>query len=355
MISKFLVTLVVAIVALASTACSDGDSATDGGGNSADGSGQGDSSADASGQDTGVANDASDGGDAAVAPDPESLRVLNYNVMCSFCKNSDHPDWEQKWAARVPWLRDVLARHDADIIGTQELQAFGLKEGDPDEFEQLLPPGYDNYYYRTKAGDTLDIDYPDAATAWRTSRFTGLESGEFWLSPTPDKAFSSGFGKGAQLPRLVVWVRLHDKLSDRDVIVVNTHFDNNSPSQEKSAPLFLERLAPLAVKAPLIIVGDFNSRPNSVAYAKLVGGEPKLTDTYNEAVDKLDATPENVVLTNVTPAPFWDVKDRIDHIYFNGGFSVQRWKVDLYRYGDKVQAPSDHPGAVVVDLHWPKP
>lgn len=291
--------------------------------------------------------------DATKTPDPEQLRVLNYNVMCSICKNSDHPEWEQDFVKRAPWLRDVLQRHDADLIGVQELQAIGMKEGDPDEFSQILPDGYETSYYRHQPGDLLELDYPDAAIAWRKTRFAGLENGAFWLSPTPEKAFSTGFAKGGQLPRLVYWVRLQDTLSDRELILVNTHFDNNTPSQEKSAPLLLERLVPLAAKAPLVVVGDFNTRPGHPAYEALVGGTPKLTDTYGLAEGS--KTPEEVVVSNVSPPPVWDVTDRIDHVLFHGGFEVLQWRVDLWRYGSQQQAPSDHPGAVVVDLRWPKP
>lgn len=293
------------------------------------------------------------GTDSQDTIDPEQLRVLNYNVMCSICKNSERPEWEQAFDKRAPWLRDVLTRHDADVIGIQELQAVGIAEGDPDEFSQILPPGYATSYYRHQPGDLLELDYPDAAIAWRVSRFEKLESGSFWLSPTPEKAFSTGFAKGGQLPRLVYWVRLRDLDSDRVFFFVNTHFDNNAPSQEKSAQLLLERLAPMAAQAPLLVVGDFNTRPGHPAYEALVGGTPKLTDTFGVAEGSKSEA--EVVVSNVTPAPAWDVTDRIDHVLTHGSFETLQWRVDLYRYGDQQQAPSDHPGAVVVDLRWPKP
>ncbi len=293
-------------------------------------------------------------GDGADTPDPESLRVLNYNVMCSFCKNSAHPDWVQDWKSRVPWLLDVMTRHDADIIGTQELQAIGIATGAPDEFGQILPPGYETFYYRHKPGDLLDLDYPDAAIAWRSARFAKVSDGSFWLSPTPETAFSTGFDKGGQLPRLVVWVRLHDKLGKRDVTIVNTHFDNNSPSQDLSAPLLLERLLPLAKETPLVVMGDFNAAPASTAYAKLVGGSPALSAAQPALVDSFNvAKAGKGPVSNVEPVPTWVEAERIDHVFVHGSFTIDRWVVDLWRYGDKIQAPSDHPGAIVVDMHWP--
>ena len=337
------------VTALGFAGCGSDDSSSDSGAASSDAT-NGDGSAIDGGDDDANADGA---GDAAAA-DPASLRVLNYNVMCSFCKNSDHPDWVQDWKSRVPWLLDVLTRYDADIVGTQELQAIGIATGAPGEFDQILPPGYESVFYLHQPGDLLDLDYPDAAIAWRATRFDKVSSGVFWLSPTPEVAFSTGFDTGGQLPRLVIWVRLHDKLGNRDITVANTHFDNNSPSQDLSAPLLLERLVPLAKETPLIVVGDFNSAPDSTAYAKLIGGTPALSAAQPALLDTFGVAKEGKGgVSNVEPLPEWIEAERIDHVFVHGPFTIDRWILDLWRYGDKMQAPSDHPGAVVVDLQWP--
>ena len=348
----WLVSLALMITSLALTACGSDPEDKD---TSAEADGAGGGANDA-------ANDANSGGTIeadgtgdSTAAKPDALRVLNYNVMCSFCKNSDHPDWVQDWKSRVPWLLDVLTRHDADIVCTQELQAIGIPTGAPDEFGQILPPGYETFYYLHKAGDLLEMDYPDAAIAWRASRFSKVSDGSFWLSPTPEVAFSAGFDAGGQLPRLVVWVRLHDKLGNRDITIVNTHFDNNAPSQDKSAPLLLERLQPLAKETPLLVMGDFNSAPDTTAYATLIGGVPALSSDQPALIDSFGVAKSGKgAVSNVTPLPDWVESERIDHVYYHGPFTIDRWVVDLWRYGDKIQAPSDHPGAIVVDVQWPQ-
>lgn len=309
----------------------------------------------ATANDVGAAYDSGAAGDADAAGAVGPLRVLNYNVMCSFCKFDDARDYDNDWATRVPWLRDVLTRHDADIVGVQELQALTLAEGDPQEFTEILPAGYDLDWYREQPGDPLPGGYPDAAIAWRASRFAKVDQGWFWLSPTPDVAYSSGFAKGGQFPRIVFWVELVEQASGRHLVVANTHFDNNPPSQEKSAPLLLARLAPLSARGPLVVLGDFNTRPGHAAYESLVAGTPLLLDTFGavHATKGKDA----IVLSNVTPPPLWDESDRIDHVFVHSpagatGLTPTAWRVDLFRYGPKQQPPSDHPGAVVVDLQW---
>src|SRR6185503_12180699 len=102
-------------------------------------------------------------------------------------------------------------------------------------------------------------------------------------------------------PRLVVWARLRDKVADRELYFASTHFDNNSPSQQLSAPLVQERTAPFAGREPVIFVGDFNSRPNSTAYGILT------RDASRGVVfqDTFDKVPFHIV-TNKTPVPAYD-------------------------------------------------
>jgi endonuclease/exonuclease/phosphatase family metal-dependent hydrolase len=125
-------------------------------------------------------------------------------------------------------------------------------------------PGRGAVYFQPDEG----LPYPDAAIFYKTKRFQLLEQGSYWLSPTPDVPRSTGFAS-PQLARLVVWARFHDRNGDRELVFIDTHFDNNSPSQELSAPLTQERTAPWVATHPVIFAGDFNSKPDSTAYSIL--------------------------------------------------------------------------------------
>lgn len=285
--------------------------------------------------------------------DPQAVVVLDYNVMCSFCVNSSHPEWEQAWSARLPWLRDVIHRHDPDLMAIQELQELVPTDPTLTQAQEIVAPdnAYEFEYYHHKEGDLFDADYDDATVYWKKARFTRLSSGVFWLSPTPDEAYSTGFAK-VQEPRLVVWVLLHDQVNARDFYFVNTHFDNNAPSQEKSAPLVLERLGKLAGQHPLIFAGDFNTDPADKAWAILTKGVAGQGFHFDDS-KALAKTAQ--VFSNVTPPPigFADLED-IDHVFVAGApFQVAWWLTDLWRYGANGQAPSDHNGAIVTSLRWP--
>ncbi|MCA9645676.1 MAG: hypothetical protein KC492_33525, partial [Myxococcales bacterium] len=183
-----------------------------------------------------------------------------------------------------------------------------------------------------------NFTYPDASILYRTERFELLDSGEFWLSPTPDDPSSIGFSP-PQVPRLVVWAKLHDKQSASDLVFVSTHFDNNSPSQELSAPLVIDRLEPLAGDAPLVLLGDFNSKPDTEAYRILTAGDGFQFVNTQALAESWE------VDTNQQPVPDYNLDDRIDHIFVapnSANWAVSHWAVDVHEYGPNQRYASDH-------------
>ena len=280
-----------------------------------------------------------DAGDA-VLPPPAPIRVMAYNVMCSFCTNGDHPDWVSDWASRLPWLRDVITRHDPDLVLVQEPSALDPAK---DEMADLAGDDgtYGAVYYHHTEDDYFGVDYPDSAILYRKARFSVVEQGQFWLGPEPDVAFSAGFSRSGALPRLVVFARFRETPSGRELVVGSTHFDNNTPNQAMSAPLALERFAPMAAAHPVIFGGDFNSTPTSDAYHTLAEGVDGQGFHFTNTFD-LSTTGWHQE-TNQTPPPDYDPADRIDHVWVAGGtFSVSDWAVDTFAYGDLAQYPSDH-------------
>ncbi len=295
--------------------------------------------------------------DATQEPHTE-LRVATYNVLCSFCVFPDYDPWD----ARVPFLQQQIAELDADLLGLQEL--FWAQD-DKDEVTLLMAkhPVYATHYYVSPEGEGPLPAYPDATIYYRKARFELLGKGFYWLSPTPEVPFSSGFAKKGSLSRLVAWVHLKDLWRPgREVLFANTHVDNNSPSQELSAPLIVARTEAEAglqanPKRDVIVVGDFNSKPDSPAFAGFTAPRPggfRLVDTFSlvDQPKRLQAKPE----------PSWSPQIRIDHIFVGlPGAPTQLtapakpvardWTVDLRRFGDHDRFPSDH-WPVSVTLDW---
>lgn len=258
----------------------------------------------------------------------QPVTVMSYNLLCSLCKTGEYDPWQE----RLGYFGDIFSRHDPDLLGAQELTPLA---GEVDAVLAQLPGRAAVYYHPEDRPP-----YPDAIVFYRQERFELLEQGAYWLSPTPDVPSSSGFAS-PQLPRLVVWARLRDRYAGGEIFFASTHFDNNSPSQELSAPLVQERTAPWVETHPVIFVGDFNSRPDSKAYSILA------TDSSRGFVfeNAYDLAPSPTPISNQEPAPDYDTSERIDHIFVAGEgrtFEVESWLADLYVYGAKNRYPSDH-------------
>jgi len=253
------------------------------------------------------------------------LRVMTYNILVDL----DNPDYDD-WTDRRAGIVDTINRHDPDLIGLQE-----PVQGQVDDLLESFPE-YGAVHHQ--AGFT------DATILYRTARFSKGKVNIYWLSPTPEEEYSLGFGN--IMPRMVIRVDLRDVAAGRSFYFINTHFDNTAPSQDKSAPLFLERTEPLAGKLPVVITGDFNSNLNSTAYDSLTSGAGfSLKNSF-------DLAPEWSMDTNVDPRPDYDTDRRIDHIFLAGGdFACDWWVVDITTYPPNDRYPSDH-FAMAADLRF---
>ncbi len=254
------------------------------------------------------------------------LTVMTFNVLCSFCNLAEF----DPWAERLEAFADIFERHDPDLLGLQELAAAG----EVDDIAALLPS------HETLFFDDGVTAYPDAAVLYRRDRFEVLETGSYWLSPTPEEPFSTGFtDEGGVIPRLVVWAHLDDSLGG-ELYFATTHFENTPPSQEHSAVLATERMQ-VWESLPIVFSGDLNAKVSDPAYAVLAEG----------FVDTWEAATERLVEHNSATEPAYDASTRIDHIFVGGAaeWTVEDWTVDLWVYGAEDRLPSDH-RAVVATL-----
>ena len=93
-----------------------------------------------------------------------------------------------------------------------------------------------------------------------------VESGNFWLSDTPDLPGSTSWGN--LYPRMVTWGLFERRADGRRFYLLNTHLpyrQQDGPARVQSAELILKRLAQLPADTPVILVGDFNDQPGSLA------------------------------------------------------------------------------------------
>ncbi|MEX2307037.1 MAG: endonuclease/exonuclease/phosphatase family protein [Pirellulales bacterium] len=206
------------------------------------------------------------------------LQAMSFNVRYShggLDEAATENNWtDVKYPRRGRTIR-VIREYLPDVLGVQEareLQIVDLREALP-EFE-FYGVGRDD----GKAGGEY------AGIFYRKDRFTREDSGTFWLSATPEKPGTSFYKVPNAVPRLASWVRLHDKQSGRDLLVLNTHWDHISASaRRKSAALIRERLSKLADRIPAIVMGDLNTPEDSAPLRELLGevaAGRRLVDSY---------------------------------------------------------------------------
>jgi endonuclease/exonuclease/phosphatase family metal-dependent hydrolase len=89
-----------------------------------------------------------------------------------------------------------------------------------------------------------------------------LQSGDFWLSETPDKP-----GKGWDATccnRICSWAKFKDLNTKKDFFFFNVHFDHQGvEARRQSGYLMVKKIKEIAGNALTICTGDFNSTPET--------------------------------------------------------------------------------------------
>ena len=262
----------------------------------------------------------------SAASSDTDLTVVSFNILVDFGSSKEVPRWPERRELCVQLLKDSHA------------QLIGLQEPSPGQMkwlgEQL--PAYEVVLYRRTP---TDKGYPDAALLYQRERFEEKERGHWWLSPTPEKV-STGFGNA--LPRLVVWAQLRDKLTDKELIVFNTHFDNTMPSQARMAELCsrqFEKFTPRGL--PMLFLGDFNTDQKRGDYARLTSGGWR--DAYIASDQASDDGRDDRVATHLGGT-------RIDHIFYHGAsLTPVAWQ--RLESPDPARLLSDH-YPILARFHW---
>jgi endonuclease/exonuclease/phosphatase family metal-dependent hydrolase len=219
-------------------------------------------------------------------------------------------------------MRALVRYHGFDLWGTQE----GLEN-------QLADLDTLNEYARVGVGrDDGKQAGEHSAIFYRRERFALEDHGDFWLSTTPDKP-SMGWDARC-CKRLVTWAKLRDKPSGQTFVVLNAHFDHEGVmARRESARLLVERSRALAGKLPLIVLGDFNSTPDSEVVATI---SATLRDA--RAISQMPAYGPLETFNDFDISK--PAQERIDYVFLSSQWQVLRYAV----LTDSMEAryPSDH-------------
>lgn len=176
---------------------------------------------------------------------------MQLNLISCNIRFDNPADAQNAWAHRRGFLAETLLSHSPDLIATQEGRIHQLREFEADLVNfKILDQ------HRSWIGERM---YPSIFI--REDKFEYLNSGDIWLSETPDIAGSRSFESA--FPRLMTWAHLQFKNSEQSIFVVNTHLDHiKAETRIRQAEVLVNEIERQWNRnCPLIIMGDFNESP----------------------------------------------------------------------------------------------
>lgn len=242
----------------------------------------------------------------------QRLYVGTYNIRYN---NPNDEKEGNAWAQRYPHLCDFINFEQPDIFGTQEVLVGQLHD---------LKKGLDGYDYIGVGREDGKEKGEFAAIFYKNAQLKLLDSGNFWLSPTPEHA---SLGWDAACIRICTWGKFQDKTSGKQFLFFNTHMDHvGVVARRESAKLILKRINQLSNGIPTILTGDFNVDQTDEIY-QMFSNSKLLLDCYTNALQRM------------APTGTWNdfmqdsrTKTRIDHVFVSSDFDISHYGIFTNSY-----------------------
>lgn len=194
-------------------------------------------------------------------------RILSFNVLCA---GKGHRIWQN----RVPLV--------CEIIKEYKPSSFGVQEAHWEWMEKLIEnlPEYDYVGVGREDGDK---DGEFAAVFYLKDQFTASDSGNFWISETPEKP---SMGWDSACTRVATYVKLTDKNTGDSYVHFNTHLDHVGRIAQVNGAKMIQEKAASFDGVPVVCTGDFNVLQGSDCYETMISAN--MGDSRTMAPDSDD-------------------------------------------------------------------
>ncbi|MBQ9556348.1 MAG: endonuclease/exonuclease/phosphatase family protein [Muribaculaceae bacterium] len=237
------------------------------------------------------------------------LLVGSYNIRY---KNAGDSLKGNVWGKRCQVICDQINFMSPDVLGTQEVLHGQLQ----DMLERL-----DGYGYIGVGRDDGATAGEYAAIFYKQDKVRLLDSGNFWLSETPDRP---GLGWDAACVRICTWGRFTGQTATDDdaFYFFNLHMDHvGVVARREAAKLIVRKIQEIAHGAPVIVTGDFNVDQTDEIY-RIFTESGILMDSYQAARLRFA---ENGTFNSFDVNLF--TTSRIDHVFVSPSLQVDAYGV----------------------------
>jgi endonuclease/exonuclease/phosphatase family metal-dependent hydrolase len=257
------------------------------------------------------------------------LGLMTFNI-----RTASINDGENAWPNRKTLVAQVIEREAPDIVGLQEVVR--------DQVEYLAATLKEYRWLGVDRGLNGGVGLSEYTPIfYRFAELSPIESGTFWLSPTPDTPSTTE----PRRDRIVTWARFHHRGTGRQLYTYNTHFSPRAgPAHLEASRIIKERIQKLPAGSAVVLLGDFNSSAEeSPVWSDLTG--ELLRDAWTQAETRRGPPG---TMGGFGPPRAGD-RERIDWILVGGPIDVRSAETILFNEAGRY--PSDHfPVAARVEI-----
>lgn len=202
----------------------------------------------------------------------QPLLARNFRAMTFNIRLGSADDGENSWKYRQDDVRAFIKTIKPDV--------FGVQEAVPEQMK-FLNDTLKDYAHVGVGREDGKNGGEHMAVFYLKDRYKLVNSGNFWLSETPEVPSK---GWDAACKRICTWAVLQDVKNGKSFIFANTHLDHvGETARVNGSMLVKQRLSRLGNGLPIIVTGDFNVTDTSPSYATMRDRIFPLMDAYKQA------------------------------------------------------------------------
>ncbi len=234
--------------------------------------------------------------------DENAVRVMSFNIRYGDLGTLTAED-------RHGMIEETIRKGHPDSVGLQEATTEWMA--------YLTDALSDEYAYVGVGRDDGVSAGEHSAIFYLKDKYTAVDSGNFWLSETPDVP---SLGWDAACNRICTWVVLENNETGEKYVHINTHFDVDGREAVKNSVDMVLAKADEYSDLPVVFTADMNTAEGSQEYNRMTA-EGCLVDTKMIADDTMDY----LTYHDRMPITHWD--SVIDFVMVNENFDALVYKV----------------------------